>query len=130
MFKASPLLIAALLFPLSSHALDCKNAVTQADMNQCQSGDFAAADKQLNVLYNDYMKRLNPQQKQSMRDAQNAWLRYRDSSCKFESSGAEGGSAHAMVMITCKARKTVVRVGELEALSTCAEGDLGCPVPK
>lgn len=108
---------------------DCANAMDQSSLNQCASADYAVQDKRLNQLYGDYRKRLDDGQKQQLKDAQLAWVKYRDLACAFESSAVEGGSAYPMVMNGCLSAKTSSRADELEQLSACEEGDLSCPAP-
>ena len=37
--------------------VDCANAMSQADMNQCSYMDFEKADKELNAVYKDALKK-------------------------------------------------------------------------
>lgn len=99
-------------------------------MNVCAAQERAQADQRLNRLYVDYKKRLTQAQAQQLKQAQLAWIQFRDASCVFESSGVEGGSAHPMVHLGCLTAKTQDRIKALEALSACEEGDLSCPAPK
>lgn len=118
------------LAPLASAATDCDNAMDQATMNECAGQQYAASDKRLNQVYNDYRKRLDAKQKDGLKNAQQAWLKYRDLHCKFEASSVEGGSAYGMVFNGCLATVTDARMKELQAMSTCEEGDLSCVAPK
>lgn len=109
---------------------DCSAPVTQAEMTQCAGHAYSAADKKLNLAYNEYRARLSAGQKKQLTQAQLAWIKYRDLSCAFESSGVEGGSAYSMVRSDCLAAKTERRLKEIEALQGCGEGDLSCPARK
>lgn len=109
-----------------AYALDCNKAATQADMNGCAGQDLSQADAELNATYLAYRAKLRPAQQNQIRDVQLAWLKYRDLSCRFESSNAAGGSAGGMVLQNCLADKTRQRTRELQALSGCPEGDLAC----
>ena len=106
---------------------DCAEARTQVDMNACAATAFRWVDTELNRRFADYRARLTPDQGRQLRDAQAAWVRYRDLACRFESSGVEGGSVHPFVLHQCLAARTKSRLGELEALAVCEEGDLACP---
>jgi len=121
------LTLVGLLGASSAWAADCTNASDQASLNQCTSGDYASQDKRLNQVYGDYRARLAPQQKQQLKAAQLAWIKFRDLSCAFESSGVQGGSAYSMVLSGCLAAKTTTRIDELQRLADCPEGDLSCP---
>jgi len=122
--------VAALLslstMSLAAHALDCDKAGTQSDMDLCATQALNKADAELNQTYVDYRNRLNKAQQNQIRDVQLAWIKYRDLSCKYASSGT-GGSAHGMALQSCLTEKTVERTKELHVLSSCPEGDLNCP---
>ena len=92
---ALPALVLA-MFSASAWA-DCSAPSTQSEMTQCAGQAYSTADKKLNVAYNEYRARLNAEQKKKLTQAQLAWVKFRDLSCAFESSGAEGGSAYPMV---------------------------------
>lgn len=109
---------------------DCSSAATQSEMTQCAGRAYTAADKKLNIAYNEYRKRLSEPQKKQLTQAQLAWIKYRDLSCAFESSGVEGGSAYPMVRSYCLAGKTESRLKEIGQLQDCEEGDMSCPAHK
>lgn len=111
----------------AAFALDCNKAVTQAEMNGCVTQDLNQADAELNQTYLAYRAKLRPAQQNQIRDVQLAWMKYRDLSCRFESSSVAGGSAAGMALQTCLAEKTRQRAGELKALAGCPEGDVACP---
>lgn len=123
------LIAASLLLAQSAWALDCANAQSQTEMNQCAADEYKKADQQLNQAYQSLMQRANPQQQELLKLSEEAWIKMRDADCKFVSSGAEGGSAQALVWNQCLTDKTRERSGFLESFSHCDEGDLSCPVP-
>ena len=123
-----PALVLALLS--ASAWADCSAPSTQSEMTQCAGQAYSAADKKLNLAYNEYRARLNAGQKKKLTEAQLAWVKFRDLSCAFESSGAEGGSAYPMVRSTCLAGKTESRLKEIKALQEYREGDMSCPALK
>jgi len=119
--------LSILFVPSVVLGLDCQNANTQADMNQCASSDLARETQIINKTYRDLRTKLNPAQQRQFKKVQLAWIKYKDLSCEFEASGVEGGSAHAMIITACLAEETRLRNKELEALNSCQEGDLSCP---
>jgi uncharacterized protein YecT (DUF1311 family) len=128
---AKLILSAVVLAGLSADAwADCSAPATQSEMTQCAGHAYSAADKKLNLAYNEYRNRLNAEQKKKLTQAQLAWIKFRDLSCAFESSGAEGGSAYPMVRSGCLAAKTESRLKEIKALQECQEGDMTCPALK
>ena len=108
-------------------ALDCQNAQTQAEMNQCASTELNRATKQINQTYYDLRAKLNSTQKQQLKEVQLAWIKFKNLACEFEASGVEGGSAHSMTLAACLTEKSRQRNQELETLVNCQEGDLSCP---
>lgn len=105
----------------------CPNNRTQSELNDCSAKMANVADASLQKFIATYMKRLNPQQIQLFNSANSDWIRYRASSCKFESSGVLGGSVYPMIFDLCMASKSDQRLQELRKLSRCPEGDLSCP---
>jgi uncharacterized protein YecT (DUF1311 family) len=126
MFRKTTLALILLLNAGSAYAVDCNNAVNQADMNQCAGADYLKADAQLNKTYKEVVGKASTAQKLQLKEAQNAWIKFRDIDCKFQSSGVEGGSMYSMVVSGCLAEKTVSRTKELNSLLHCKEGDTSC----
>ena len=110
--------------------LDCANAMSQADMNQCAYLDFEKADKELNAVYRDALKvqaeadtqaaEMNPAYVgavKALKKAQRAWIDYRDGHCEGVGYEAVGGSMQPMLIDGCKARLTETRTKELRELA-------------
>jgi len=87
------LALAPLMLTPMAHAVDCDNASDQATMNQCASQQHAAADKELNALYQQITARLkaNPDSKKLLVGAQRSWIAFRDAECKFRRQGWKAG---------------------------------------
>lgn len=118
-----------LAFAQEDPPLDCANAMTQADMNQCSYMDFEKADKELNVVYKQAMKSAVEADKQAaemneayvgavkaLKKAQRAWIDYRDGHCDGVGYEAVGGSMQGMLISGCQARLTENRTKELREL--------------
>jgi uncharacterized protein YecT (DUF1311 family) len=107
--------------------LDCNNAQTQSDMNQCAADDLATADKALNAQWKltraamvETDANLDAAQKgaeKALLKAQRAWIDYRDGQCEAEGFSVRGGSMEPMMVASCKARLTEVRTKELKAMA-------------
>ncbi|POF39071.1 urease-associated protein [Pseudomonas laurylsulfativorans] len=126
------LALTPLLFTSLAHAaVNCDNATNQATMNQCASLQQAAADKELNTLYQQITSRLkgNPDGKKLLVGAQRSWVAFRDAECQFSASGVEGGSVYPLIYSNCVTQLTKARVETFKTYLKCQEGDLGCPVP-
>jgi uncharacterized protein YecT (DUF1311 family) len=125
------LALTPLLFTSMAVAVDCDNASNQATMNQCAAQQNAAADKELNALYQQITSRFkgNPDNKKLLVGAQRAWVAFRDAECKFSASGVEGGSVYSLIYSNCTTELTKARVQTFKNYLKCQEGDMSCPVP-
>ena len=103
---------------------------TQTDMNRNYDHELEVADAELDKVYKGAMTQASSvRAKDALRNAERAWIKYRDSECKLETLGARGGSAYSVVAAICLTIKIRARTQELqEVLDSCKrEGDLGCP---
>jgi len=106
---------------------DCANAMTQYAMNECAATQLKVADARLNDVYAQLMGKMSDaKQKGLLRDAERAWISYRDKECEFATVGTVGGSVHPMMLSLCLAEKTAARTAELHRQLACEEGDLSC----
>ena len=126
------LMALALLVALlpKAHALDCKTATTQADMNACAYEDFLAVNAAQAAAIKTLDARLKASDRTRWRAAQKSWIAWRTAQCSFESGAAAGGSAREMLRWQCVTRLTQERTTVIERLSKCSQGDLACPVRK
>ena len=122
----TPLILALLLVSQAGEP-DC--AGTQAEMTQCAADDFARADAVLNAVWREVMAALRERDgeaaryqpdrgsyTEAARNAQRAWVAFRDAECGAESdSEARGGSMEPMVFHSCRARLTEERTAQLRA---------------
>ncbi len=115
------LLLPLLLLPLPALAqggVDCANTSIQAELNTCAALDYEAADAELNAAYAAAMevaRSYDGQQEALLRDAQRAWIAFRDAACSAEASLVEGGSMQPMVGSGCLARVTRERTEDLRS---------------
>ena len=123
--------LAPVMFTSMAVAVDCDNASDQATMNQCAAQQHAAADKELNALYQQITTRLKgqPDRRKLLVGAQRAWVAFRDAECTFSASGVEGGSLYPLVYSNCTTDLTKSRVQTFKNYLKCQEGGVGCPVP-
>jgi uncharacterized protein YecT (DUF1311 family) len=131
MYSRFFLALAPVMFTSMAFAVDCDNATDQATMNQCAAQQNAAADKELNALYQQITTRLKaePERKKLLVGAQRAWVAFRDAECKFSAWGVEGGSVYPLIYSSCTTDLTKARVQTFRNYLKCQEGDLSCPVP-
>lgn len=92
---------------------ECDNAITTADMRACEASRYATAQRELNAAYEGMMTHLNSGQKEKLRLAQRAWLRFRDSNADFQASLVQGGTLAPLVRISVLTDMTKARTLEL-----------------
>jgi uncharacterized protein YecT (DUF1311 family) len=107
--------------------VDCKNAMTQMDMNYCAGQDFNAADAKLNATYKKLTSELDPHELDTLKVAQRAWVAWRDAECTYETIDSEGGSIRPMEISECQTELTNDRVKQLAKQVECPAGNLACP---
>jgi uncharacterized protein YecT (DUF1311 family) len=95
--------------------IDCKKASTQLEMNHCADQSFKAADAELNQVYRQLRNSYKgtPQESQLV-DAQLAWLKFRDTDCKFSADRFKGGSIAPLIYSSCKESLTNERTRSLQ----------------
>ena len=93
----------------------CTDPQTQFEMNQCAGKAYKAADLELNQVYQRLATRLDDGEKTQLKEAQTAWLKYRDSNCEFVADQFKGGSMRPMIYGYCLADVTKKRTSELKS---------------
>ncbi|KQO70350.1 lysozyme inhibitor LprI family protein [Methylobacterium sp. Leaf88] len=99
---------------------------TQMDINQCAGADLKRADTAMNAAYSKLMGQIGSKAQAGLREAQKAWLPFRDKTCALEAQGTEGGSMQPMVIASCLTVLTTERTKALRGYLTCSEGDASC----
>ncbi|MBD2204097.1 lysozyme inhibitor LprI family protein [Calothrix sp. FACHB-1219] len=94
--------------------LNCNNAQTQVEINQCAGLSYQNADKKLNQVYKQLLPTLSSSRKQKLITAQQAWIKFRDTSCEFERSQYEGGTIAPSIYLGCLERTTRQRTQQLQ----------------
>ena len=133
----------ALLLGAQDPQWNCDNPQAQQEMNYCAAEDFRRADTELNAAYRtaiaeaqqaDREYRLldaeaggrptaEPGWEASLREAQRAWVTFRDANCRLQSFEARGGSMQPMLDAGCRATLTRARTAELRGPNPDCPGD-------
>ena len=108
---------------------ECANAMTQMEMNACASQAFERADAELNALYRRLIDGARdndrspdngrsegddrPGEEATLREAQRAWIAFRDAHCRGEGYAERGGSMETMIFHQCLERLTRERIAQL-----------------
>nr|WP_242044813.1 lysozyme inhibitor LprI family protein [Anabaena azotica] len=94
--------------------VNCNLPQTQLEINRCSQLSYESADKKLNQVYKQLLPKLERPRQQKLIAAQQAWIKFRDSSCEFERSAYEGGSIAPSVYVICLERLTKQRTQQLQ----------------
>jgi uncharacterized protein YecT (DUF1311 family) len=126
-------LFLALLLAAQDPEWNCENPQAQQEMNYCAAQDAARADAELNTVYRTAIERARaadreyagvaggaggpndglPGEEATLREAQRAWVSFRDAHCRLQSFEARGGSMQPMLDGGCRATLTRARTAEL-----------------
>lgn len=93
---------------------NCNNPQTTLEMRHCASENYGKADNKLNKVYQELKPKLRASQQKKLVAAQVAWIQFRDKSCAFEATEAEGGTLEPIIKLNCLADVTEQRVKDLE----------------
>jgi uncharacterized protein YecT (DUF1311 family) len=92
----------------------CAKAESQAEMTICWGKEYKAADATLNQVYRQLVAKLDEEEKVQLKEAQTAWLKYRDTNCDFVADQYKGGTMRPMIAAMCLADMTRNRTTELK----------------
>lgn len=98
--------------------LTCVPVYSQSmvEMKQAALRDFEKADAELNAVYNKVLRQLSPKGVTALREAQRAWVTFRDKTAEAYGIGEEGGSNEGLMYIRCQEAITQNRTKELKLL--------------
>jgi len=95
---------------------DCTDwsSLPQQGLNACAYQDWQDADASLNAAYSAVMVILGSSpEADTLREAQRAWITYRDKACEVAAAPMRGGSAEPLLRNGCLARLTERRAQDL-----------------
>lgn len=97
------------------------------EINQCSSFKFAEADTEMNRLYKEKLAAAkSPASEKRFREAQRAWLVFRDKVCLYEAGlDKESGSSWPFHHFGCMEFYTRQRIEDLKVYLRCTTDD--CP---
>jgi len=88
--------------------------MTTAEMRECLKQRYTQADAALNQLYQQLMPQLSKTQQIKLREAQRAWVLFRDKHAAFVASATEGGTMQPLLSLSVLTSMTEKRVAELK----------------
>ncbi len=93
------------------------------ELTQCAYQEWQVADAELNAVYQRVTEMLTAQDAdlsadlrggpEALRQAQRAWITFRDKTCEAEGFAMRGGSGEPMVVGFCLTKVTRERIGHL-----------------
>jgi uncharacterized protein YecT (DUF1311 family) len=120
------LAICLLPFAATAQEVDCSDAITQSDMNDCSYRAWQAADAHLNRVYAEAIAVVQardqdypldgPSEEDRLRAAQRAWVAFRDANCDTAGFQMRGGSAEPLLVNGCFHFMTEQRIDELQSV--------------
>lgn len=122
-----PLLaLVCLTLPAVAQEANCRTAVSQTELSQCAYDDWEIADAELNRAYKRAMQLLKdwdanlPEDEkggaEALKEAQRAWITFRDKACEVEGYAMKGGSAEPLLVYGCMRQLTEDRSAQLNGL--------------
>jgi uncharacterized protein YecT (DUF1311 family) len=137
------LLLGLSLLAAQNPQWNCENPLAQQEMNYCAARDAERADAELNTAYRAAIAEAQqadreyrflddeaggrptgePGWEASLREAQRAWVGFRDAHCRLESFEARGGTMQPMLDSGCRATLTRARTAELRGPNPDCPGD-------
>lgn len=90
----------------------CGDQPTTLAIAECLQARTKVWDQRLNAAYKDLMQRIDPGQREPLKQAQRLWIQYRDANCRFY--GAQEGTIRQIEAAECLRAMTQDRALELE----------------
>jgi uncharacterized protein YecT (DUF1311 family) len=112
-------------------ALTCNDSSNQSELDVCADRDYKLADDAMNGVYRQILERLAqwPENRDRLIAAQQAWTKFRDAECDFQTAWSSEGTIYPMLVSICLTEMTKKRSAELDVYMHCEDGDTLCPVP-
>jgi uncharacterized protein YecT (DUF1311 family) len=87
-----------------------------AVLADCERAEWRRQDQALNDAYKQLDAKLDDKRKAKLRNAQRAWLTFRNGQCAYETSGEAGGTIAPVLEASCLKRLTEARVEDLRRM--------------
>lgn len=117
-FATPALTLSLLLCSASSFAIDCQNAVTTPDLNECAAREQKAVEANLNQVYQRVLKTVSaPKVRVQFVAAQRAWIKFREADCKAVYEQHADGTIRTVMYLGCMQNRAATRIKELEMFS-------------
>jgi uncharacterized protein YecT (DUF1311 family) len=99
----------------NAQALDCDNAVSTPDLNECAAREQKTVEANLNTVYQRVLKATSaPAVRTQLVAAQRAWIKYRGADCKAVHQKYADGTIRTVMYLGCMQNRAETRIKELE----------------
>jgi len=99
----------------SAQALDCQNAVSTPDLNECAAREQKQVEVKLNQVYQRVLKTVTASKVRSQFvAAQRAWVKFREADCKAVYEQHADGTIRTVMYLGCMQNRAETRIKELE----------------
>lgn len=106
----------------------CSGAANQREINACYTNLYQQADRALQSTYDSLRKKLPPENAAKLRDAQRAWIAYKENWCDLQTTAVKNGTMYPTVLAQCLTELTNQQLERLVYQNSCQE-DVDC-LPK
>ncbi len=95
--------------------IDCENAITTIEINQCAASELKAAEKALQRYIDKSLQHHGDDQTllKSIKKAQTAWLNYATAHCESIYTQWRDGTIRGVMALSCKTQLTKQRTHEI-----------------
>jgi uncharacterized protein YecT (DUF1311 family) len=100
--------------PTNQTDQDCRLAIVGSTMRTCENARYDIAQRELNSVYQNLLRGLDETQRERLRQAQRAWLRFRDTNAEFQASLVQGGTSAPLIKVGSLTEMTNERASELK----------------
>lgn len=107
--------ISSMIVAQANAADPCAKPMADAELLQCESKYLAAADMKLNTTYGKLMDLLDAEGKIKLKEAQRAWISFRDANAKFAGDLNRGGTGESLNVVGTKTTMTNDRTKDLQS---------------
>lgn len=110
------LFLAALVLTssVSAFASKCDDMTSTIEIRMCLAKELEKEDKRLNVVYGKLVKKLDKVGQTKLRNAQRAWIAFRDAECEYSSDEMRGGTFEVVLLSSCHVSMTKERADQLQ----------------
>jgi uncharacterized protein YecT (DUF1311 family) len=99
---------------ITAQKIDCNKATTTVELKYCSQLSYQQADKALNQVYRKVISGISGEQKSLLVSGGQAWIKFRDDNCSFETYGSRDGTGYIIFYNGCLERLTKQRTKDLQ----------------